>query len=208
MYLKSFFAVLMLPFLFASGCATMNQSECQTADWAMIGMEDGARGRLGSYIGNHRSACAKFGITPDLNSYQSGHAQGVRQYCTERNGFARGRSGNRYNGVCPPELERSFLDAHSLGMDIYLANRELQNINSSIKSKEKEIEEIIATKNEKEQLLIHGKISPTERAILLEETKEMERSIGPIDDDIYDLEERRKDVEAKLVDLNSLNIYQ
>ena len=91
MYLRSFLTVLALPVLFAGGCATMNKSECQTADWTMIGMEDGSRGRLSSYIGNHRSACAKFGITPDLDSYQSGHEQGVRHYCTGRNGFARGR---------------------------------------------------------------------------------------------------------------------
>ena len=28
-----------------SGCATMNRSECQTADWRMIGLEDGSQGR-------------------------------------------------------------------------------------------------------------------------------------------------------------------
>jgi len=194
--------------LLLGGCATMNQSECVNADWSIIGMEDGAMGRPESYIGNHRSACAKFGVAPDLVTYQAGHDQGVQQYCTERNGYARGRSGNRYNGVCPPDLEKAFLDAHSLGREIYLTNRELQNINASIRGKEKKIENIIITKNEKEQLLIHGNISPTERAILLEETKELERSIGPIDDEIYDLEERRKDAEVKLVVLNSLNIYQ
>ena len=191
-----------------SGCATLNQSECLNADWSIIGIEDGAMGRLESYIGNHRSACAKFGVTPDLASYQTGHDQGIRQYCTERNGFARGRSGNRYNGVCPPDLERAFLDAHSLGQEIYLTNRELQNINASIKAKQKEIEKIIITKNEKEQLLIHGRTSPVERALLLEETKELDRSIGPIDDEIYDLEDRREEVEAKLLELNYLNIYQ
>ena len=56
-----------------SGCATLNESECQSANWEIIGLEDGSKGRNTSYIGEHREACSEYRIAPDLTSYIKGH---------------------------------------------------------------------------------------------------------------------------------------
>ena len=208
MYLKTVFPLSVILLLITGGCATMNQSECQTADWSMIGMRDGSTGQLVSYIDNHRRACAKFGITPSLESYSSGHDKGVQQFCTPRNGFARGRSGNNYNGVCHPNLEELFLDAYSLGLDIYQSNRKIRSYVSAISNKNKEIKNINISKNEKEQLLIHGKLPPTERADLLAEIKDLDKAVGPVEDEIYDLEIKKEEEEEFLAELNSMNVYQ
>ena len=200
--------VLAISLLLVGGCATMNQSECQTADWNMIGLKDGSTGQLVSYIDNHRRACAKFGVTPDLASYSSGHNKGVMQFCTPRNGFARGRSGNRYNGICPKDLEETFLDAFSLGQEIYQSNRKIRSLTAAIVSKNKEIENIHIAKNEKEQLLIYGNLTPNERANLLIDIKDLDNATAPVEDEIYDLETQKKSEENNLAELNSLNIYQ
>jgi hypothetical protein len=44
------------------GCATLSESECEAADWRIIGLEDGAAGKPISQIGKHRKACAEYGV--------------------------------------------------------------------------------------------------------------------------------------------------
>ena len=51
---------------FVASCATMSESECEEADWEIIGLEDGAQGHPLSHIGQHRKACAEYGVKPDL----------------------------------------------------------------------------------------------------------------------------------------------
>lgn len=208
MSLNPFFYLFLVFVLLSGGCATMNKSECQTADWVMIGMGDGARGYQESYIDNHRRACAKFGVTPDLNLYRDGYSQGIRRFCTARNGFSIGRSGRQYNGACPSDLQQEFWQAHALGQEIYQCLEKIKSINVAINAKEEEIEKVIATNNDNEQLLIHGELPPTERAILLEDIKATKKTLSQIEDEIYDLEGLRANGEDELADLNSRNIYQ
>ncbi len=208
MSLNPFFYLFLIFVLLSSGCATMNKSECQTADWVMIGMGDGARGYQELYIDNHRRACAKFGVTPNLNLYRDGYSQGIRQFCTARNGFSIGRRGSHYKGACPGDLEQDFWQAHALGQEIYQCLKKIKSINVAINNKEDEIEKVIATDNNKEQLLIHGELPPTKRAMLLADIKATEKTLSRIEDEIYDLEGLRANGEDKLADLNSRNIYQ
>ena len=107
------------------------------------------------------------------------------QYCTERNGFALGRTGTSYNGVCPPHLEESFRAAYSLGQDINRTGQNIRSLQNTITSKQKELKNIKSTKVEKEQLLIYGDLTPTDRYNLLEETKKPGSSIYPLEEDIY-----------------------
>ncbi|MGD8421173.1 MAG: DUF2799 domain-containing protein, partial [Gammaproteobacteria bacterium] len=114
--------------LAAAGCATMDKSECREADWRTIGLEDGSAGHAVSYIGNHRKACAEYGVTPDLAAYRDGHAIGVRQFCTPPNGFRQGRAGRGYAGVCPADLEQDFLAAHATGHRLYALDNEIDRL--------------------------------------------------------------------------------
>jgi uncharacterized protein DUF2799 len=68
--IKSLFFVLIGLMVF-SGCATMKKEECLTADWYNIGFEDGTRGYKVSRITNHRKACSKYEIAPNLDFYLS-----------------------------------------------------------------------------------------------------------------------------------------
>ncbi len=197
-----------LALLLLSGCATLNESECRNADWRIIGLEDGSRGRLESYIGSHRSACAKYNVSPDLTAYQGGRYEGLVQYCTEANGFTLGRTGSSYNGVCPPHLEDAFKTAYLLGQDINRTGKKIRSLQNAISLKQKQIEKIKVTKVEREQLLIYGDLTPTDRYNLLEEIKGLDSSIGPLEGDIYELLDQKEQEEIFMDELQRRNTYQ
>jgi hypothetical protein len=133
--------------LVLAGCAGMNESECLTADWQMIGFEDGSVGRSQSNIGEYRKACADHGVTPSLARYQQGYAEGVRNYCTRSNGFDQGKRGATYRGICPHDMEADFAEAYGLGRDYHVLSSEVTSLNSKInrgKTRIKSLEESIA----------------------------------------------------------------
>ena len=124
---KTFLNCLIIGMVILSfaGCATMKKEECLTADWYSIGYEDGAKGYKVSRISNHRKACAKFGVTPDLQMYQSGRLEGLQEYCTPQKGYKLGLSGRSYNHACQGKLEEPFQMAYNSGRDIYLFKKDL-----------------------------------------------------------------------------------
>src|SRR6476620_8695628 len=85
--------------LVTSACSTMSKEECLAVDWRTIGYEDGVAGYSGDRISQHRKACAKYGVQTDLNQYQAGRAQGLREYCKPANGYRLGSRGGSYGGV-------------------------------------------------------------------------------------------------------------
>jgi hypothetical protein len=203
-YAGIFFVLLLLS---AGGCATLNESECRNADWRMIGMEDGVNGRLQSYIGKHRAACARHDITPDIDAYQKGHWEGIQQYCTEIKGFETGKKGIDYNGVCPPELEVFFLEGYHFGLKFHTVKKTIKKLSSAISSKQKEVEEIKEEVNEKERLLISDKSSEAKRSSLLREIKELQEKRGKLEAEILENEKQKAVAEAKIEKLNRNNPY-
>ena len=198
---------LALYILILGGCATMNEAECVNADWRMIGMEDGARGRAQSYIGQHRRACAKYNITPDLAGYQAGHDEGLKEYCTKERGFEVGKKGGRYNGVCPPNLQKNFLVGYNAGNKIYKVENEIRNLTSSINNKIKDSKKLKEEVALKEQQLVSDQATQEQRKQLLAEIKEIEKKIGRLDADILDYEQTRKIEQSKLQALKIRSFY-
>jgi hypothetical protein len=177
--------------LLLCGCATMNRSECQTADWRMIGLEDGSQGRTLAYIGEHRKACAEYRISPDLVQYESGYNQGLQQYCTYSKGYQIGKQGSGYNNVCTAGLETDFLLGYQRGRNIHAVTQEIKRTNSSIRSTFKHLEELDAELLHKEALLIAPETSVPERILLLVEIKEVRDEIDDLELEIEMLEEHK-----------------
>jgi len=125
--------VICLLSLLLSSCATLDKDECLNADWYLIGVEDGADGELFSRIGDHREACAKYNIIPNLPGYASGRRAGLKQYCTDSIGFSEGRDGNEYNGVCPKALEADFLAGYDDGVRLYRAEEAKNSLESELR---------------------------------------------------------------------------
>ncbi len=83
----------------------MSRDECLTADWRLIGFEDGASGSSPVQIGERRKACAKHGVTPDKTAYDQGYQEGLAVFCSYNRGLGAGKSGAGANRICPPESD-------------------------------------------------------------------------------------------------------
>jgi len=165
-----------LVFLFNfTGCATMNKSECTTANWEIIGLEDGSAGRNTSYIGEHRQACAEHKVVPDLNQYMKGHAAGLRQFCTENNGYQQGAKGAQNNNVCPANLAVVFQRGYNKGYRVYKMESNINQLRRSIDGHEYRLKEISDITASKESELVNRNTPEYRRRELLSEIKELER---------------------------------
>jgi len=182
--------ILILTFitLFLSACATLNKDECKTANWRVIGYEDGSTGQPASLIGAHRSACAEYGIKPDLDAYNNGRAEGLHQFCIPATGYKKGLSGNSYNGVCAGYKEAQFLSAYNAGKELYNEMSVLRAMEHDFSRQHERQSDLQAELKEKEYLVISGKLSKAKALILLNETKEIAIELGSLTETMHALE--------------------
>ncbi len=185
-------------FLGLSGCASMSGDECLTSDWQMIGFEDGSRGYGSERLGDHRKACAKHGVTPDLQAYRAGREEGLRDYCQPARGFSLGTRGGHYNGVCSAELEGNFVDAYRTGYRLYELHAAVNSANYQITAKQKELDRIEDLIREKEVLLIASATSMQDRILLLADLKDLSERTGQLETEIVVLIEDRAHHEHQL----------
>jgi hypothetical protein len=122
-----------------AGCSSMSKDECLAVDWRTIGYEDGVEGRPGDHIAEHRKACAKYGVRADLDQYQQGRTQGLREFCQPVNGYRLGARGGNYYGVCPVELERPFISAFDSGHQLYVLTARVSNTEAELSSRRREL---------------------------------------------------------------------
>ena len=191
-----------------SGCATMNEQQCLVSDWRSVGFEDGALGRPVETIGNYRQACTKHGVSPDLELYRSGHGDGVESFCQPVKGFNYGRSGATYRGVCPADLEYSFLAAYNDGRQLHELEASVRSADSQIAQRKRALENIKAEITDTEAALIAEGVSASERVVLLNETKELSRQHGIIETEIVELERDRVLRAADLIDYREALAYE
>ena len=180
-------ACVLISGLAATGCATLNESECRNADWQTIGFEDGARGASASRIGEHREACADHGIAPDLTAYRKGRDEGLRQYCRTQNGFRLGEQGAAYTGVCPADVEPEFQAAYEAGKRLHDASSRVRYTQSRIRNKELQLAQLKRDRQAKQAQLVSPGVRPARRAELLAETLEAARDQGAIEKEIEEL---------------------
>lgn len=190
--------------LVLSGCASMSSDECLTSDWHAIGYEDGSRGYTSDRLGQHRKACAKHGVTPDFQSYQTGRSDGLREFCQPQRGFNLGAGGGQYNGVCPADLENDFLDAYRTGAQLHALRANVNSANYQINAREKEIVEIKELTRAKEATLIGKDTAVEERILLLADLKDLSERTGQLEAEIYELVEERAAYEQQLASYEAL----
>ncbi len=172
---------------FLSGCAHMNEAECQLADWRTIGFEDGSRGADASLIGRHREVCAKHGVAPDLVAYQDGRDEGLRQFCRPANGFNQGQSGAAYRGVCPRDLEPDFLAAWNAGRQIWEVASAVRETEQQLQRREQRLAWLKEERQAAEAELISDGVTAERRAELLAEVKELAKEQGAVENQVTEL---------------------
>jgi len=181
--------VTSFPVFLLISCATLNKDECRTADWKLIGFEDGSNGCAVSRIGLHRSACAEYGITPNLDLYNQGRAEGLYKYCVPITGYNLGLRGTAYQGVCSGYDEDSFIQAYKDGKQIYGAKLNLNKMEYILDNKHKDLDHVAADIHHNEQLIINGHLSKTEIVILLLETRDLAVAQDVLIHEIHELKD-------------------
>ncbi|GAC19675.1 hypothetical protein GARC_2710 [Paraglaciecola arctica BSs20135] len=167
MYLKvlGFISIILL----LSNCANMNKSDCLTANWQLIGFEDGSLGKNESQISQHRKECSEHGVTPDLSAYRKGHFEGSKLFCTTNNGFTRGSQGKDYDRSCPQQFEAAFLIGFSEGQTLYGLKKVLNQRAADLESAYKELDWLEHTIAEKSELMIADGLNRKQRIVVRDE---------------------------------------
>ena len=183
-----------------SGCATMDRDECLTVDWRTVGFEDGVAGYSGDRIGQHRKACAKHGVTPDLAAYQAGREEGLREYCVPANGFRLGSQGGGYGGLCPADLEPAFATAYESGRQLYTLQARLSGVTHEIDSKRRALQTAESNIVTRSAVAISSDANTEERAQAVVDVKQLGERVGRLKSEIRQLEEDRVHYERDLED--------
>jgi hypothetical protein len=168
--------LIALACLLIAGCASMDRSQCVSANWYAIGLEDGARGQPLERLGAHRRACAEHGIAPDAERYAAGRNEGLKSFCTYERGFSQGRSGNANAGVCPAGLAASFQSGYQRGRELWDLNRQLGDVQRQIARSK--------------ALLKEGIPNPRQRASEVERLEDLTRESSELETKIARLESR------------------
>ncbi len=130
---------LLLLLLALSGCATLDENECRTVDWRELGLKDGRSGYSDSRLAEHREACVKHGIVPDDTAYREGRRIGLQDYCIPDTAIREGLAGRRYQGVCPPGIDRDFRDLNDAAYGVYSTRNDITSTENQIDSLEREL---------------------------------------------------------------------
>ncbi|RTE67115.1 DUF2799 domain-containing protein [Amphritea opalescens] len=170
-------SLIVLLSLGLAGCATLDREECLSADWQLIGFNDGVVGRATERLEQHREACSEYGVVPQIDEYLQGYDQGVIRYCTATNGYREARAGNRFNMACDGDLREAFAYGFELGTQAYRqverlddAEEELSSLQSSQHDDRRNLE------HKREQIVAEG-VSSKRRSRLLHEIHELESTI-------------------------------
>ena len=187
--------------LLAASCETLNEDQCVAGDWQGIGYTDGANGYTESRFGEHVKACSKYNIVPDQAQYRVGRERGLPAYCNPGRGFAVGRQGQGYAGVCPANLERGFLSGYNDGRVVWDAQQRVDRANSEISNAEYRAREAEDNIREAERQLAVSGLSDDERARIRERLKRLRDDRRDADRDASDARYSRDQAEREVNEL-------
>lgn len=181
-------SILLLAFMGLYGCVSMSAEECLTADWYTIGYEDGIHGLSTSNISNRRKACAKHGVSPDLEQYTAGHAKGVPLFCIARNGFSRGSRGSQYPAICPANVFPEFNKAYNIGLRAHEIQKQINRLLEDYNHIDNELADLQHRIEDNEDQIVADGTEPRTRRDLIAKNKELELIGNGLNVDLVALE--------------------
>ncbi|QOC23859.1 DUF2799 domain-containing protein [Wenzhouxiangella sp. AB-CW3] len=120
----------------------MSPEECAVADWERIGEMDARAGQGMSYFARRADDCAEAGYPADREAWTHGWDTGIVWFCTRNNGFRQGINGQRYDSICPGELEPEFLDGYDTGQAVYQARSRVDRSVDEIRRAEDQLAQL------------------------------------------------------------------
>lgn len=175
MKLAGLSGLLVAIFLSLSACATLSKSECLTADWEQIGINDGRAGLPVSQVAEHGDACSKHGVVPDMARYNAGRARGLLLYCSLDSAFEQGMANKEYLNVCPESSHAGFVVVHH-------AARQVAALDQRISSAEGRISTLI--------------FELSKDGLSADDISSRQRELNGLNEDIRDYNRERRTTEA------------
>lgn len=192
---------------FLSGCASLSEQECRTADWRMIGYEDGVVGRQAGRLANHREACADHGITPDMEGYRRGREEGLQEYCRPQNVYQLALRGRAYPTVCPAGLEASLKPAYKWGREIHETQSTIGDLQGKLTRTRQELESIDKEFANQQIEIVSDDTPESYRLQLLAESWELMKRRGVAEQEIEHLQRKIEEERRLLDDLQTSNRF-
>jgi hypothetical protein len=140
-----------LTLLVMSGCATMNEQECLSADWESVGYADGRKARESTRLNKHRAACIDHGIAADRNAYDRGYEKGISTFCSEDMAFIFGTGGEPVPSSCPADLLPALKIANQMGMEKHQQKKTLDRNINAVNTEIAEIDQKIVLLNQEKE---------------------------------------------------------
>lgn len=193
-------ALAALALLALAGCATVSKEECEATDWYTVGYEDGAMGQGIERLAGRRQACARHGVSLDLEAYRAGRDEGLLEFCQPANGFRAGARGRDYSGACPAHLAANFEDAYRAGRELWRLESRVRDTVQGIAGRYGEIEDIDASLVAQSLVMVAEASTAEERAQALLDTRTMTERRGRLLTEIDALERALPAYEAELED--------
>jgi hypothetical protein len=106
----------------------MSVEQCQITDWGQQGYVDGATGQNQSVFSRYKNDCEKAGIQPNVQAYQRGWSNGIKQFCTPNGGWKAGIEGKvNLLEICTGQTnEAVFYQNYLKGFQIYETKEEIR----------------------------------------------------------------------------------
>lgn len=169
------FAIIAGPLLLNS-CETLSKEECLYSSWYELGVKDGRLGKTPDLLGRHQHACAEYGVQVNVSEYQAGRIQGLSSYCRLDHAFDTGLHGERYQGVCPRDIDAIFDRYNDAAYQVYQQRKHLDDLDSSLISKESS--------------LSSKKTPDDKKARIRDEIRKLDRERQSSRDELYMMEHR------------------
>lgn len=162
--------------LLLNSCETLSKEECLYGSWYELGVKDGRLGKTLDLLGHHQRACTEYGVQVNESEYRSGRTQGLSSYCQLSNAFDTGLRGERYQSVCPREIDVIFERYNDAAYQVYQQRERLKSLDNSLMSKESS--------------LSNKKTSDDKKARIRDEIRKLDRERQNLRDELYTMEHR------------------
>ncbi|WP_249409203.1 DUF2799 domain-containing protein [Acinetobacter sp. SFB] len=114
-----------------NGCAIMSKNECLSANWGLIGQNDGYNGN-GSFMQKRTQACMKHNAILDTGAYTTGYKKGLKNFCNPQTIFDYALQGRGTYQSCPMEMQNSLRPYYNVAHNFYNANKNLKSIEDTM----------------------------------------------------------------------------
>lgn len=144
--------------------------------WYELGVKDGRLGKTPDFLGRHQHACTEYGVQVNESEYRAGRTQGLSSYCQLSNAFDTGLRGERYQSVCPRDIDAVFDRYNDAAYQVYQQRERVKSLDNSLMSKESS--------------LSSKKTPDDKKAHIRDEIRKLDRERQSLRDELYMMEHR------------------